>query len=225
MTLECSVQQTIMSGQSSFDIAVHWFQRDINGNIIDHGTPSTTLTAISTTLMPGYQVILQTVRFGDQWFNQPPRDTHSGEFWCQVIINNATQSAPVYLGVSNSIVIENYTFYGSIPLCADVIFENDIKCADTDPAPVPSTSRLSTVAALAGSCSTTLSVPLHTIISTGTSSIHITTTTIRSPSKSATMVSISIIHQPLHCSRHIHVYHTYPSRSRIDAPDSNTYIA
>ena len=124
--MSCRVER--LSGESSFD--VHWLQRDTNGNIIDHGRPDLVTEGESS----------ETVKFGGHWLNRPPSDDFVGEYWCQVV-NTTTPSAPVYLGVSNSIVVENYTFYGIAQRCTTIRTVGDIKCADTPPAP-STTSRI-----------------------------------------------------------------------------------
>ena len=129
--MSCRVER--LSGESSFD--VHWLQRDINGNIIDHGRPNQFFES----------EVAERVLFGDHLINRPPSDAFLGEYWCQVV-NTTTPSAPVYLGASNSIVIENYTFYGSTSECTGIIYESEIKCAD--PPPAISRMTLSTAVAI-----------------------------------------------------------------------------
>ena len=97
----CRVER--LSGESSFD--VHWLQRDINGNVIDHERPDM--------IIEGEDGKSERVQFGGQLINNPPRDDFIGEYWCQVV-NTTTPSAPVYLGVSNSIVIENFYFHSQV---------------------------------------------------------------------------------------------------------------
>ena len=123
LRMSCRVER--LSGESSFD--VHWLQRDINGNIIDHKRPDM--------IIEGADGQSERVQFGGHLINKPPSDAFLGEYWCQVV-NTTTPSAPVYLGVSNSIFIENYTFYGNTSRCITTMTQNEVKCADTSPAPL-----------------------------------------------------------------------------------------
>ena len=147
LRMSCRVER--LSGESSFD--VHWLQRDINGNITDHGRPNQFYES----------EVAERVLFGDHLINKPPSDAFLGEYWCQVV-NTTTPSAPVYLGVSNSIFIKNYTFYGNTSQCTTIMTQNEVKCADTSPA--PSRASRSTPIALA----TTTSSQDSMIITTAT---------------------------------------------------------
>ena len=114
--MQCAAER--LSGQRTFD--VHWFQRDINGNIINHGRPG-----LFSDVPESENVI-----FGEQLLNRPPNNSYIGEYWCQVI-DTTTPSAPVYLGVSDSIIIENYASYGNTSACNSVRSINENKCADS----------------------------------------------------------------------------------------------
>lgn len=125
--MRCAVER--LSGQSTFD--VHWFQRYINGTVVDHGRPDLVTDGPD----------MENVQFGGHLINTQPSDDYLGEYWCQVVDTTADVQ---YLGVSDSIVIENYTFYGNAPRCTEIATENTNICADTAPVVVSSSTPLPT---------------------------------------------------------------------------------
>lgn len=113
--MACSVLQ--LSGEDVFDI--HWIQRNINKQVIDHGRPDLTLDGDA----------IERVLFGGQLINRFNSDSLLGEYWCQ-LVNLTTSGVPVYLGASRMVTIREPEYYKGMTTCSDVVSSTDRKCGD-----------------------------------------------------------------------------------------------
>ena len=152
----CEVQR--ISGSDSFEI--HWFHRDLMGNIEDLERPD-----FYTGNSMG-----QRAAFGNQWTNQVFTESMLGDYWCQVIVTSTQPDT--HLGRGNTFTIEEPGYYDNELLtCSGSISVLETVCADE-----PSTS-------------TTISSPITsmtTTIVTMTTGVTMTTSTSSNIQTSAT---------------------------------------
>ena len=205
----CEVQR--ISGSGSFEI--HWFHRDLMGNIEDLKTPEY-YTGNS---------MRKKAAFGNQWTNRVFNESMLGDYWCQVIVTSTQPDT--HLGRGNTFTIEEPGHYDNELLtCSGSTTVLETVCADE-----PSTS--TTISSLITSMTTTIVTMTTGVTMTTSQNAHIssTTTTTHSsillPSTATNSISKTSVSIPSPSSSSSASHSTYVSSSSFDyTPKSSPYI-
>ena len=108
---------------------VHWFQRNNESIIIDHGRPE---GAHKTNQA-------ERITFGLSWYNQKFTAAMLGDYWCQAILTD--RQPPVYLSKSNILTVRKPDYYDSnLPKCRRVQFSYTNRCIPNITVVLPSSS-------------------------------------------------------------------------------------
>ena len=115
LRLACEVRLPADIGPVQYE--VHWFQRNNESIIIDHGRPE---GAHKTNQA-------ERITFGLSWYNQKFTAAMLGDYWCQAILTD--RQPPVYLSKSNILTVREPDYYNSnLPTCSGAKFIYTRRC-------------------------------------------------------------------------------------------------
>ena len=187
LRLACEVRIPVGSGPVQYE--VHWFQRNNESKIIDHGKPEWFQKTSKA----------ERVLFGTNWFNQKFTAAMLGDYWCQAILTD--RQPLVYLSKSNILTVREPDYYNSsLPTCSDIQYIRKSRCISNVTTSNTSyevyyltPSIVTRVTTLSSSTPLYISVPLQsTTIMTSSISMATSSEKIVIPSSTTIMTSISM---------------------------------
>ena len=104
-------------GSGPVQYKVHWFQRNNESKIIDHGRPEYFQKTTNA----------ERVLFGTNWYDQKFTAAMLGDYWCQAILTD--RQPLVYLSKSNILTVREPDYYNSsLPTCSDIQYIRKSRC-------------------------------------------------------------------------------------------------
>ena len=158
--LRLACETRVPVGSDPVQYEVHWFQRNNEGKIIDHGRQEY--------FQKSYNA--ERVQFGLNWYNKKFTAAMLGDYWCQAILTD--RQPLVYLSKSNILTVREPNYYNSsLPTCFDIQFIRKHRCISNITVELPSSNETLSLILTTASISPTPTLTMRDIIGFKTKTI------------------------------------------------------